>query len=115
MNLPAASPRGFDAAARETNQFAADLLDEAGRIARRYGAEEASPDHVRSAAEHLYRSGGSRRQQVLASLGGTLAGIGGSAMVGFLQVNPPNSTAVGLSAAVMVAGVIGATVGLVRR
>lgn len=115
VTLPPASQRGFAAAELETNQFATDLMAEAGPIARRYGAEEASPDHVRSAAEYLYRSGGSRREQVLASLGGTLAGIGGSAMVGFLQVNPPNSTAVGLSAAVMVAGVIGATVGLVKR
>lgn len=115
MRLPPASRNGFEAAARETNQFGADLLDEAGRIARRYGSEEASPDHVRAAAEHLYRSGGSRRQQILASLGGTIAGIGGSAMVNFLQARPPNATAVGVSAAAMVAGVIAATVGLVRR
>jgi len=90
-------------------------MEEAGRIALRHDADEASRDHVRSAAEHLYRSGGGRRQQVLASLGGTLAGIGGSAMVNFLQTSRPNSTAVGVSAAVLVGGVIAATIGLVRR
>jgi hypothetical protein len=115
VSLPPASQLGFSKAIEVTDQFSADLLAEAGRIASRYGAEEASADHVRSAAEHLYRSGSSRRQQVLASIGGTLAGGGGSAMVGFLTANKPNSVAVGLSATVMVAGVIGATVGLVKR
>src|SRR5262245_59713571 len=112
MSLPPASPNGFKVAAESANEFARDLLDESGRIAHRYGSEQASPDHVRAAAEHLYRSGRSKRAEYGGTFGGLLAGVGASALVGFLQASDPNSWYIGGSAAVMVIGVIIAMLGL---
>ena len=60
-----ATEDGFERARLETRAFAADLLAEAGRIAERSDSEQASAEHVRRAAAHLYQGTGSRRQQVM--------------------------------------------------
>src|SRR4051794_30926583 len=98
MTLPAASKNGLTLAIDVTNRFGSDLLDEAGRIAERYGAQAASPEHVRMAAEYLYRTG-NRENQVLTSVGGLFAGIGGSATFSFLVASSINAVAVGGSVA----------------
>lgn len=113
--LPAASRRGFDAADRISQDFSAELLTEAGRIAKRYGAEQASPDHVRAAAEHLYRSGASHVQQAIGSAGGLVAGISGGVFFNFLQAAEPSKLGLGLSAAVTVIGASGVVVSFIRR
>lgn len=115
MTLPVASQKGFEKAKQVVDVFASDLLDEAGRIAKRFDAEEASAEHVRSAAEHLYRSGGNWRSQVLSTAGGVITGLAGSAMFSYLVAESPNTSAIAISAVTTVLAAIATTVGLMRR
>lgn len=113
--LPPASEAGFEAAGQIVDEFSSDLLAEAGRIARRKDADEASARHVQAAADYLYSSATARSQQALVALGGLLAGGGAGAMTDFLVEDKINGVYVGICAAVLVFGIIFMMIGLFRR
>ena len=115
MTLPPASQDGLTTAAQLASEFSSELLDEAGRIAKRVGAQEASPAHVRAAAAHLYQSGRSLNAQVLSTAGGVIAGGASSAMFSYLVADKPNISAIAVSAVVTLIGAVATTAGLMRR
>jgi hypothetical protein len=115
VTLPPTSESGLSAAKEEVRRFAEDLYDEAGRIAYRCGCEAASPSHVRSAAEHLYRSGRGRRDGVLTAVGAALFGVGGSALFAFLLAAPPSVFGIASSMILTLGGAVLGTIGLKGR
>jgi hypothetical protein len=80
------------------------LIKEAGRIADRYGAEEASAVHVDQAANHLYRRSVSRRREATGALGGLFAGLGASTLVTFLLEEQTHIAGIGVSAVALAVG-----------
>lgn len=111
---PPFSEAGLDEAEEYVRVFVSELRDEAGRVARRVGAEEASPDHVRRAAEHLYMNRPARWSQGAVALGGLLAGAGLSGVVSAFLTDPI-SVAVAIGSIVLtVIGSVMMTAGLLR-
>lgn len=113
--IPPPSEHALKEAIEIVNEFGRELLEEAGRIAGRSGAEESSPEHMREAAKHLYRGYSTYRQQALLAAGSVIAGVGGGAVVSFLNAPTPNTVYIGSSTIVMVVGVIMTTLGVGRR
>lgn len=113
MRVPSA--QGQAEAERCVAAFAGELLQEASRVAGRHAAETASADHVAEAAAHLYSSGASRTNQVMATGGGILFGAASSALVTFLLSQPINAIGVGISTVASLLGVVAATAGVVRH
>lgn len=113
--IPPPTDHALKEAIEIVNEFSRELLDEAGRIAARSGAEQSHPEHMREAAQHLYRGYSTRKQQALLAAGGVIAGIGGGAVVSFLQDSTPNTAYIGASTIVMVVGVIMTTLGIGHR
>lgn len=94
MSLPEPSSAGYAESQLRVQEFADDLMDEAGKLADRYGAEQASPTHVREAASRLYRRQTSRRNQTIGSIGGLAAGTGASTLASLMITSEPNNFAV---------------------
>ncbi|HYI61523.1 MAG TPA: hypothetical protein VEW93_06930 [Acidimicrobiales bacterium] len=84
-------------------------MDEAGKLADRYGAEQASPTHIREAVGRLYRRQTSRRNQIIGSMGGLAAGTGASTLASLVIAADPNSLAM-LGSALLTAVGAGAMV-----
>lgn len=104
MSLPPPSPAGYGESQSHVQEFANDLLDEAGKLADRYGAEQASPIHVREAASRLYRRQTSRRNQIIGSIGGLVAGTGASTLASLMITSEPNNIAIGVCALLSAVG-----------
>lgn len=111
----ALSERGFDEAEEQVRLFVDDLADEAGRIARRVGSEEASAKHVRRAAEAIYSSSRQRRSDMLIAVGGVVSGAGISAAVSAALADPLASWALAISVAASIVGSVTLTWGLVGK
>jgi hypothetical protein len=111
-DVPPPSDEGLARAELVVNEFADELLAEAGRLASRRKADQASAAHVDEAASWLYSRTVRRTRQALGTAGGVTAGIGGSSMVSFLAASDPNVTLIAGSAAVMGIGIAALVYGL---
>jgi hypothetical protein len=110
--IPAASDKGFAEAQAIVGEFSEELLQEAGRIARRYAAEQASPEHVKAAAKQLYTAHVSKWAQLLTNLGSIIIGVAASAFVSFLVDDAENDVGLAVSLAAFGVGVAMTAVGL---
>lgn len=115
MKAPAPSALATIEAERQVSFFVKELLMESSRIATRNSSDEASVQHVALAATHLYRSGASRTNQRLSSVGGLIIGAASSLLITFLYLSPVNVAGVAGSAAALVVGTSLYSIGAFRN
>lgn len=115
FELPPASESGFEEAVVIAQGFADDLLDEAGRVAKRAGAETASAPHVRAAGNYLYQGNRYRLQQGYTAVGGLLGGTGAGIFGNAILVDESEEIVFGLSGLALVVGIVMLTIGLLRH
>lgn len=109
------SAAGLSEAEDQIRTFVDDLAAEAGRIAYRVGAEEASVPHVQRAAAHLYGSSRRRRNDVLTSVGGVVSGAGVSGAVSAALASPVTPWILIVAIVASLIGAVVLTVGLTSK
>lgn len=109
------SPAGRERVTKLSEDFAEDVTVIAGRIAYRLMADEASADHVDTAAEQIYQGVTSRREEAQIALGGVVSGLAGGAFIAYTQAATINGTAVVASVVALVGGIVVMLIGLRRR
>jgi hypothetical protein len=106
---------GYQEAQRQIERFVDELLDEASRVAKRRSAEEASPEHIRMAAEHLFTHSSGRLNNVLMVTGSALFGAAASLFASVVLVTPISAEHVTVSVVLMIIGVVLGVIGMARK
>ena len=98
------SPVAFDRFKGKVVQYIAELYEQSIKISHRHGTDSVSASHVERAAESLVAVGTSVIARHVGTLGGLLAGLGGSQFVSMLSANTYTAEGVAIS---VVCGALG--------